>query len=170
MCNLCRMNICLVSEITFSLWFILYQLTVKRPELLWRMYNVPFLSVPTKLASKMYVNQLFVFVQNVISICDQYSTLKSCSAILSLSLHFRTHQTPLSTKYDGVFVLNSNTKVPCIVTVLNWISFCTRSWVCIMYLVGIFNFDQNYPTKSCVFLKGIYVYHNGTLKGWERKE
>ena len=29
-CNLCRMNICLVSEITLSLWYILYQLTVKR--------------------------------------------------------------------------------------------------------------------------------------------
>jgi len=83
------------------------------------MYNVPFLSVPTKLASKTYVNQLLIFVQNVVSVCDQYSTLKSCSAIFSPSLYFRTYKKPLSTKYDGMFVMDSNTEVPCIITVLN---------------------------------------------------
>jgi len=40
---------------------------------------------------------------------------------------FEHTKKPFSTKYDGMFVMNSNTKVPCIVTVLNWISFCTRN-------------------------------------------
>ena len=122
MCNLCRMNICLVSEMTLSLWYILYQLTVNRAKLWWRMYNVPFLSVPTKLASKMYVIQLFTFVQNVIFIFDQYSIVICCSTILSPPLYIRTYRKPLSTKFESMFLMNSNAKVPCILTELNWIS------------------------------------------------
>jgi hypothetical protein len=114
MCNLCRMNICLILEVTLFPWLILYHLTVREQNYCEECTVLLSFLSQKNLQSKICVIQLFF-------LCKM-SILYMSSAEVVQQFHQHgcnfQHTNPPSTKCAGMFVMSSYMKVPYIVTVL----------------------------------------------------
>lgn len=89
MCNLCRMNICLILEVTLFPWLILYHLTVREQNYCEECTVLLSFLSQKNLQSKICVIQLFIFVQNVHFVHVQ---CRSCSTVSSAWLQFPAHK------------------------------------------------------------------------------